>query len=129
MTPPIALAAFAAAGVANANPMKSSVEAFKLAGGLFIIPIMMAYTDLVSPEASALEFGFAIAQTAAIIVALAISIEGYLLRALSKMERVIALMMAPLILFNPFGAGFVGILVIIGLIIVQWKTRDLLGVR
>ena len=125
VTPPIALAAFAAAGVANANPMKSSVEAFKLAGGLFIIPIMMAYTDLVSPEASALEFGFAITQTAAIILALAISIEGYLLRALSKMERVIALMMAPLILFNPFGAGFVGILVILGLIIVQWKTRDL----
>ncbi|WP_221937473.1 TRAP transporter permease [Shewanella psychropiezotolerans] len=125
VTPPIALAAFAAAGVAKANPMKSSVEAFKLAGGLFIIPIMMAYTDLVSPEASALEFGFAIAQTAAIILALAISIEGYLLRPLSNMERIVALMMAPLILFNPFGAGFVGILVILGLIIVQWKSREL----
>ncbi|WP_227992684.1 TRAP transporter permease [Shewanella sp. YLB-07] len=125
VTPPIALAAFAAAGVAKANPMKSSVEAFKLAGGLFIIPIMMAYTDLVSPEASALEFGFAIAQTAAIILALAISIEGYLLRPLSNMERIVALMMAPLILFNPFGASFVGILVILGLIIVQWKSREL----
>ncbi|AQS37818.1 TRAP transporter, 4TM/12TM fusion protein [Shewanella psychrophila] len=125
VTPPIALAAFAAAGVAKANPMKSSVEAFKLAGGLFIIPIMMAYTDLVSSEASVLEFGFAIAQTAAIILALAISIEGYLLRVLSNMERVIALMMVPLILFNPFGAGFVGILVILGLILLQWRSREL----
>ncbi|BAJ00660.1 TRAP transporter permease [Shewanella violacea] len=125
VTPPIALAAFAAAGVAKANPMKSSVEAFKLAGGLFIIPIMMAYTDLINPEASVLEFGFAIAQTAAIILALAISIEGYLLRPLSKMERIIAFMMAPLILFNFFGVGFVGILVICGLILMQWKSREL----
>ncbi|GAM73664.1 TRAP-type transport system [Vibrio ishigakensis] len=50
VTPPIALAAFAGAGVANANPMRSSVEAFKLAGGLFIIPIMMAYTDIVNTQ-------------------------------------------------------------------------------
>ena len=63
VTPPIALAAFAGAGVANANPMKSSVEAFKLAGGLFIIPIMMAYTNLVSPGTGMLDLGFSILQT------------------------------------------------------------------
>ena len=87
--PPIALAAFAGAGVANANPMQSSIEVFKLAGGLFIIPIMMAYTDLLNSDASMVEFIFSIAQTAAIIVAIAILIEGYLLRRLSTLERVV----------------------------------------
>ena len=123
VTPPIALAAFAGAGVANANPMKSSIEAFKLAGGLFIIPIMMAYTDLLNPEASAFEFAFAIAQTTAIIIAIAVSIEGYLLRRLSNIERSVAFMAVPLILLNPFGAGAVGILLLAGLIVVQWKGR------
>ena len=34
VTPPIALAAFAGAGVAGAPPMKTAVEAFKLSNGL-----------------------------------------------------------------------------------------------
>ena len=46
VTPPIALAAFAGAGVAGASPMRSAVEAVKLASGLFIIPLMMAYAPL-----------------------------------------------------------------------------------
>jgi len=46
VTPPIALAAFAGAGVAGAPPMRSAVEAFRLANGLFVIPLMMAYTPL-----------------------------------------------------------------------------------
>ncbi|NRD73042.1 TRAP transporter fused permease subunit [Shewanella sp. VB17] len=124
VTPPIALAAFAGAGVANANPMKSSVEAFKLAGGLFIIPIMMAYTDLLNPDAGVMAFAFSVVQTLAIIVAIAITIEGYLLRVMSKFERISALITVPMLLFNPFDAGFVGILIILGLIVIQWKQRD-----
>ncbi len=46
VTPPIALAAFAGAGVAGARPMRSAVEAFKLANGLFVIPLMMAFSPL-----------------------------------------------------------------------------------
>ena len=126
VTPPIALAAFAGAGVANANPMKSSVEAFKLAGGLFIIPIMMAYTNLVTPGATAFELGLSIVQTLSIIVAIAISIEGYLLRRLSLIERVIALLTIPLILANPLGLGFIGLLIMLGLVVFQWRSRDIL---
>jgi TRAP transporter 4TM/12TM fusion protein len=123
VTPPIALAAFAGAGVANANPMKSSLEAFKLAGGLFIIPIMMAYTDLVTPGASAFDLGLSIAQTLSIIVAIAISIEGYLLRRLTLIERIFALLTIPLILMNPFGIGFIGIIVMGILTCLQWRDR------
>ncbi|MCE7534636.1 TRAP transporter permease [Aliivibrio fischeri] len=123
VTPPIALAAFAGAGVANANPMKSSVEAFKLAGGLFIIPIMMAYTDLVDSSAGAWSLTLSIVQTLTIIIAIAVSIEGYLLRVLTTAERLLAFSTIPLILLNPFGAGFVGIIMIAGLILTQWRGK------
>ncbi|MUK69658.1 TRAP transporter permease [Aliivibrio fischeri] len=123
VTPPIALAAFAGAGVANANPMKSSVEAFKLAGGLFIIPIMMAYTNLVDSSAGAWSLTLSIVQTLTIIIAIAISIEGYLLRVLTTAERLLAFSTIPLILLNPFGAGFVGIIIIAGLILTQWRGK------
>lgn len=123
VTPPIALAAFAGAGVANANPMKSSVEAFKLAGGLFIIPIMMAYTNLVNSDASAMDLGFSIVQTLTIIIAIAIFIEGYLLRPLTAVERLLAFFTIPLVMLNPFGVGFLGIIIMLGLIVIQWKGR------
>lgn len=125
VTPPIALAAFAGAGVANANPMLSSVEAFKLAGGLFIIPIMMAYTDLVTPGASAIELALSIVQTLMVIIAIAVSIEGYLLRKLNLIERGLAVLSIPLILLNPFGIGFIGIAIMVGLIAIQWREKTI----
>lgn len=124
VTPPIALAAFAGAGVANANPMKSSVEAFKLAGGLFIIPIMMAYTSIVNPNDGMPALLFSIVQTLTIIVAIAIAIEGYLIRSLNMVERLVALLAIPLLLLNPFGLGPLGIVIIIGLIVIQWRSRE-----
>lgn len=124
VTPPIALAAFAGAGVANANPMKSSVEAFKLAGGLFIIPIMMAYTDLVNSDASVVDLAFSIIQTVTIIIAIAVTIEGYLMRPLTPSERLLAFFSIPLTLLNPFGVGFIGIIIVFGLILAQWRGRE-----
>jgi TRAP transporter 4TM/12TM fusion protein len=43
VTPPVALAAFAAAGIAGANPMKTGIEAWKFAKGLYLIPLFMIY--------------------------------------------------------------------------------------
>jgi TRAP transporter 4TM/12TM fusion protein len=43
ITPPVALAAFAAAPLAGANPMKTSVAAARLGIAAFIIPIMFVY--------------------------------------------------------------------------------------
>ncbi|NLS12195.1 TRAP transporter fused permease subunit [Vibrio sp. SM6] len=125
VTPPIALAAFAGAGVANANPMKSSVEAFKLAGGLFIIPIMMAYTNIVNPNDGMLALMFSIVQALTIIIAIAIAIEGYLIRSLSLLERLVALLPIPLLFFNPFGLGPLGIAIVVGLIVIQWRGREM----
>lgn len=124
VTPPIALAAFAGAGVANANPMKSSVEAFKLAGGLFIIPIMMTYTSIVNPNDGMPALLFSVVQTLTIIVAIAITIEGYLIRSLNMVERLVALLAIPLLLLNPFGLGPLGIAIIVGLIVIQWRSRE-----
>ena len=42
VTPPVALAAYAGAGIAGANSMKTGVQAFKLSIGAFIIPYIFA---------------------------------------------------------------------------------------
>jgi TRAP transporter 4TM/12TM fusion protein len=47
VTPPVCLAAFAAAGIAGSRPMKTGFEAWKLAKGLYVMPLLFAYTDLI----------------------------------------------------------------------------------
>lgn len=47
VTPPVALAAFTAAGIAGERPMATGLTAWKLAKGLYIIPLLFAYTPLV----------------------------------------------------------------------------------
>ncbi|GAM62855.1 TRAP-type transport system [Vibrio ishigakensis] len=123
VTPPIALAAFAGAGVANANPMRSSVEAFKLAGGLFIIPIMMAYTDIVNTQDGVVAVLLSVAQTLAIIIAVAITIEGYLLKSLKLVERVVAFIAIPLLLLNPYNLGILGAALVLGIFLLQLKSQ------
>ncbi len=46
VTPPVSLASFAGAGIAGANPMRTAFTSWKLAKGLYIIPIIMAYRPL-----------------------------------------------------------------------------------
>lgn len=79
VTPPIALAAFAGAGIAGAPPMRSAMEAFKLANGLFVIPLMMAYTPLLLTDGhSWVDVAGAAAVALSLIVAIAIVIERYM---------------------------------------------------
>ena len=48
VTPPVALAAFTAAAIAKAKPMPTAMASWKLAKGLYIVPVLFAYTPLLS---------------------------------------------------------------------------------
>ena len=48
VTPPVCLTAFTAAAIAGSRPMATGFESWKLAKGLYIIPLMFAYTPLIS---------------------------------------------------------------------------------
>jgi len=50
VTPPVCLAAFTAAGIAGSRPMATGVEAWKIAKGLYIVPLLFAYTPLVGAD-------------------------------------------------------------------------------
>lgn len=50
VTPPVCLAAFTAAGIAKSPPMATGVEAWKIAKGLYIVPILFAYTPLIGGD-------------------------------------------------------------------------------
>ena len=47
VTPPVCLAAFTAAGIAGSRPMATGIEAWKIAKGLYIVPVLFAIAPLV----------------------------------------------------------------------------------
>ena len=59
VTPPVCLAAFVAAGIAGSRPMATGFESWKIAKGLYIVPLLFAYTPLISGEfTEVLQIGF-----------------------------------------------------------------------
>ncbi|MFV0367153.1 MAG: TRAP transporter permease, partial [Hyphomicrobiaceae bacterium] len=48
VTPPVCLAAFTAAGIAGSPPFKTGVMSWKLSKGLYIVPLLFAYTPLIT---------------------------------------------------------------------------------
>jgi TRAP transporter 4TM/12TM fusion protein len=108
-TPPVCVPAYTAAGIAQANPSKAAWAAFRTAKGMYVIPIMFAFTPLLL-----LDQTIALAQTfiAAIIGFLALSsaIVGHIYVPLKPTERIVLCLTAlslfwPLLLSQISGAG------------------------
>jgi len=47
VTPPVCLTAFAAAAIARTPPMATGFTAWKIAKGLYVVPLLFAYTNLI----------------------------------------------------------------------------------
>lgn len=50
VTPPVCLAAFTAAAIAKSPPMKTGFAAWKIAKGLYFVPLLFAYTPLLAGD-------------------------------------------------------------------------------
>lgn len=101
LTPPVALAAFAGAGIAKANPFKTGVEATKLAIAAFLIPYFFVY----SPSLLLINIHWvdALRVTAGAVVGMigiGAAVEGWLLTKAGWPER-IGLLAAGLLLIDP----------------------------
>ena len=55
ITPPVALASYAAAGISGANPMETSVASFKIGIAAFIVPFMFFYNSALLMDGTTLE--------------------------------------------------------------------------
>jgi len=129
VTPPVSLAAFAAAGIAGSPPIKTAVSAAILAGAGFVVPFMFVYGPMVSIDGAAPTMGispllmggsaFAVLTatlTALVgVTALAAGGVGYARKPLAPWERSLALLGALLLVFPGFltdGAGLIAVTVV-----------------
>ncbi|MFN4058146.1 MAG: TRAP transporter permease [Roseinatronobacter sp.] len=100
VTPPVALAGFAGAAVAGAKPMETSIQAWKYAKGLYMIPAFMVFNPVIITGG---ELWYVLFTGAIIIIALvafAAAIEGYLFTWIDPVSRVL-MVPAVIAVFNP----------------------------
>ncbi len=98
VTPPVCLAAFAGAAIAKSPPMATGLVAWKLAKGLYIMPLLFAYTALIDgslPEQLEI-FAFGILG----LFLFATAMTGYLIHELHFIFRVVLICVA-FTLFSP----------------------------
>jgi len=89
ITPPVAVAAFAAASIAGADPLRIAVTACRLAMVGFVLPFCFVWRPALLMIGDPLAIVQALAATAAGVVALAAALEGWLARRLSPLDRLL----------------------------------------
>ncbi|MEM7407097.1 MAG: TRAP transporter permease [Pseudomonadota bacterium] len=126
ITPPVALAAFAAAAIAKTGPMATAVESTRVGIAKYLVPLAFAYNPsllLVGPSWLSV-----VSTTAALVglYVLSVGLEGWYRGAMAAPQRVAAVVAAAAMLMPPtdtvlglqgyfyWGAGLVLALVVLG---------------
>lgn len=123
ITPPVALAAFAAAAVSGGEPLKTGIESSKLAIAAFIIPYMFVLSpELLMIDTTWYNLIWVVASALAGMIAIGGGIVGYWLRPLFWHERVIGLisglmLIYPGIITDAIGIGSFVLLIVLQLVI------------
>lgn len=128
VTPPVCLAAFAASSISGSHPIKTGFTSWKLAKGLYILPLLFAYTNLI--DGSWPERLIVAAFSLVGFFAFTVVTEGFWFNPISKLQRfimlfsIIGLFWPNNILFN-----FFGLLILTCIGVLNYKNKDLIAIK
>lgn len=124
ITPPVALASFAAAGLSGGDPMKTGLQSVKLSLAGFIVPYFFIYnTSLLLLDTTPL-VAIRVTITAIIgVTMIGMATEGYLFTDLNWLLRIVTFIGAILLITaNPIQDVF-GIVILVAVILIQRSLR------
>ena len=102
LTPPVALAAYAGAAIAQSNPIKTAIESTKLAIAAFIVPYVFAMNPVMLFEGNPGVFQVILIVITSLVGIFGISsaLQGYVLTDMNPIERIMSAA-AGLLLIDP----------------------------
>jgi TRAP transporter 4TM/12TM fusion protein len=128
ITPPVALAAYAAAGLARANPFEIAVVACRYGSAAFIVPFFFAYNPaLIGVDAGLLTVLQAATTSIVGGLCLAVAVQGWMLRGLAPLERIGFALIALLMLDPNWMTDLAGISLLVLLVGFQIAGRRKTG--
>ncbi|MFD1031171.1 TRAP transporter permease [Metaplanococcus flavidus] len=125
ITPPVALAAFAASGISGGEPIRTGFNAAKLAIAAFIIPYMFVLSpSLLMIDTTWPELIWVLITAITGMIAIGAGLIGYWYRKLYWFERIITFVTGIALIYPEGMSDLVGAGVFIVLFIIQWISRD-----
>ena len=121
ITPPVALAAYAGSAIAKSNPMKTGINATKLAIGAFVVPYIFCLNPaMLLIDVTPLGVVQIIITSLIGIFGVAAAMNGYLYRKLNWAAR-IAIFVAGLMMMDPgFVTDLIGIALMAAIMLIQY---------
>ena len=129
ITPPVALASFAAAGIAGSNPMQTGFSSFRLGFAKYIIPIVFVYVPGMLLVGEPLDIIRYILMGFVGIFSLTITTEGWLYRRVNIAWRTFMIPVTFMIFMPQFVYNVVGLAILAAFIVYEKsKTKQVKGV-
>ena len=120
ITPPVALASFAAAGISGGNPMKTGIVSIKLALAGFIIPYMFVYNNQLLLMNTNILQGIQVALTACVgVFLISAVVEGYFHTKVNIFMRLVMLAGAFLLIDSALLTDLTGVGIFVASIFIQ----------
>ena len=124
LTPPVALAAYAGAAIAQANPMKTAITSTKLAIGAFIVPYVFALNPaMLFIDTNAGEVVLICITSIIGIFAVSAALQGYLLRTMPWYQRILSLVGGLLLIYPGIVTDVIGLTLAAIVVIIQLATK------
>ncbi|WP_336275154.1 TRAP transporter permease [Vreelandella indica] len=123
ITPPVALASYAAAGISGDNPMGTSVASFKIGLAAFIVPFMFFYSPAMLMEGSPMQI-LRVGVTATLgIVLLSGMVQAWFFGPVNAWQRVVMLVGAMFMIYGGIYTDVLGLAIGIVLFVMQRKLH------
>ncbi|NNE87898.1 MAG: TRAP transporter fused permease subunit [Silicimonas sp.] len=120
ITPPVALASYAAAGISGSNPMETSVASFKIGIAAFIVPFMFFYNSAILMDGTWGEISRAGVTAVFGVFLLSSGVQGWFMGARSAWFLRAGLILAALLMIaGGLVTDLIGIAVFAGLYFIQ----------
>lgn len=125
ITPPVALAAFAASGISGGEPIKTGVQATKLAIAAWIIPYVFVFSPALLQIDSTWYWTLWVGITAFTgMIAIGAVITGYWVRKLNALERIITLISGVLLIIPEGYTDVIGLGIFIIMLAYQYMGKN-----
>ena len=124
LTPPVALAAYAGAAIAQANPMKTAFTSTKLAIGAFIVPYVFALNPaMLFIDTSAVEVILICITSFVGIFAVSAALEGFFLGHMAWYERIVSVAGGLLLIYPGIVTDVIGLALVAVVAVIQFINK------
>ncbi|MBD8034110.1 MULTISPECIES: TRAP transporter permease [Solibacillus] len=125
ITPPVALAAFAASGISGGDPIRTGVNSAKLAIAAFIIPYMIIFSPaLLMIDVTVWQIGWVVFTALMGMIAIGVGVIGYWYRPVNWMERIVLLAAGLAMIYPESMSDTLGLIAFGIMFVIQWMTKN-----